>query len=164
MFNFYEFYPTHDENRMKNEGEVELARKNFLAMFAEQTKSPNHVLYQLLKQRFSWMNDYIRPEDKNIIEIGCGAGLSKFFIKSDKLKLTDVLPSPWVDRHEDALNLSVEDGTLDIVIASHMLHHLASPADFLNKLAQKLRGGWKAYCAGYKYRFIDEASTLYHAA
>ena len=29
------------------------------------------------------MNDYIRPEDKNIIEVGCGAGLSKFFINND---------------------------------------------------------------------------------
>lgn len=40
------YFPTHDENRMKNEGNVEFARKYFL-------RGKNRVLHHLIKQRFS---------------------------------------------------------------------------------------------------------------
>ena len=87
------------------------------------------------------MNDYIRHDDKNIIEVGCGAGLSQFFINTDKLVLTDILDNSWVDRKEDALHLSYPDNSLDIVIASEMIHHLASPYAFFTDMAMKLKPG-----------------------
>ena len=55
------YYPKHEENRMKNEGDVLTARKSFIKMFTEQnrTEHQNHVLYELLRSRFNWMNGYI---------------------------------------------------------------------------------------------------------
>ena len=43
------------------------------------------------------------------IEIGCGAGFSKFFLENKDLILTDVLDNEWVDEHVDALNLPYAD-------------------------------------------------------
>lgn len=137
------YYPKHEENRMKNEGDVLTARKSFIKMFTEQnrTEHQNYVLYELLRSRFDWMNGYIYPDDENIIEVGCGAGLSKFFITNPRLVLTDVLDNSWVDRYEDAMNLSCADNSLDVVIASEMIHHLASPYAFFKQLEGKLKPG-----------------------
>lgn len=52
-----------------------------------------------------------------------------------------MLDNTWVDRHEDALNLSYGDNSLDVVIASHMIHHLASPYRFFCHLQSKLKSG-----------------------
>ena len=62
------YYPRHDENRMKHEGDVEAAREYFMT-------GKNRILYRLIEQRFSWMNRFIKRDDKTIVELGCGAGL-----------------------------------------------------------------------------------------
>ena len=55
-----EFFPkSHNENRMKNEGNVVLARENFMKRL--NTEDRNNVLYRLLEQRYSWMNEYLKP-------------------------------------------------------------------------------------------------------
>lgn len=142
-----EFFPkSHNENRMKNEGNVVLARENFVKRL--NTEDRNNVLYRLLEQRYSWMNEYLKPSISSkggvkCIEIGCGAGFSKFFLENKDLILTDVLDNEWVDEHVDALNLPYADDSLDIVIASHMIHHLASPYDFFMKLSKKIKPGGK---------------------
>ncbi len=128
------YFPSHDENRMKNEGNVEAARKYFL-------EGKNRVLYNLIKQRFSWMNDYIKSTDEVVIELGCGAGLSKEFIKSEKLILTDVAEHEWVDKYMDALNLTYPDNSIDVIICSHMIHHISNPASFLDSVSKKLKVG-----------------------
>ena len=43
-------------------------------------KEKNKNLFYLLKNRFSWMNNFINDED-NIIELGCGPAFVKEFIK-----------------------------------------------------------------------------------
>ena len=77
------YFPKHEENRMKNEGDVNAARKYFMT-------GKNRILYRLIEQRVSWMNEYIKDSDKIIIELGCGAGLSKQFIHNKNLILTDI--------------------------------------------------------------------------
>ena len=128
------FFPKHNQNRKKNEGNVEAARAYFMT-------GKNRVLYHLVKQRYSWMNKYIKKSDKNIIELGCGAGLSKEFIHNENLKLTDVIDNDWVDMYMDALNMDCPDESLDVVICSHMIHHIANPASFLDKISDKLKCG-----------------------
>ena len=128
------YFPTHTQNRMKNEGNVKAARESFL-------HTKNKVLYQLIKQRFSWMNDYIPENAENVIELGCGAGLSKQFITNRNLLLTDVLDNEWVDKYEDALNIDYPDGSLDVIVCSHMIHHIANPAQFFDKTENKLKRG-----------------------
>lgn len=128
------YFPRHDENRMKNEGNVKDARKYFYS-------GKNRILYRLLEQRFSWMNRYIKDTDENVIELGSGAGFSREFIRNKNLKLTDVLDNEWIDMHVDAMNLEFEDDSLDVVICSEMIHHLANPASFLENVARKVKPG-----------------------
>ena len=128
------YFPKHKENRMKNEGNIEGARKAFLT-------GENRVLYHLIRQRFSWMNKYIKKNDKVIIELGCGAGLSRQFIKNPKLLLTDITEYEWVDKYMDAMNIDYSDESIDVVICSHMIHHISNPAVFLDNVTKKLKPG-----------------------
>ena len=67
----HEFKPEHSSNKMKNEGDVFLARKTFL-------NEKNNNLEFLLYKRFNWMNHYIKKGSK-VIYLGSGAGLIEFF-------------------------------------------------------------------------------------
>ena len=133
MFEFLnKSYPSHQENRMENEGNIELARKNFL-----QQRSNN--LEFLLKKRYSWMNDYLL--DKELIyELGSGPGFSRFYL-SKKIILTDIQENEWIDEKQDALNLNIPDNTVDVFICSHMIHHLAFPISFFRDVHSKLKDG-----------------------
>lgn len=128
------YFPKHEKNRMRNEGDVVSAREYFLT-------GKNRILYHLLRQRFSWMNNYIRTTDQTVLELGCGAGLSKQFIKSKKLILTDVAKHEWVDQYVDALNIDYSDESIDVIVCSHMIHHLSNPASFLDHVYPKLKPG-----------------------
>ena len=61
-----------EENKMKSIGNVETAIKLF-----KESKSKN--LKFLLKKRFDWMNEFIKPNDFGV-ELGSGPGFSKEFI------------------------------------------------------------------------------------
>ena len=68
-----------NQNRMKVVGDVWDARRLF-----KEHKSKN--LRFLLEKRFSWMNNFIKPDDFGI-ELGTGPGLSKEFINCKNLKM-----------------------------------------------------------------------------
>ena len=70
---------SHDENRMKSEGNVESSINKF---------KKNKNLQALLKERFSWMNDYIKSSDEGL-EVGAAAGFSKYFIDCKNFKISD---------------------------------------------------------------------------
>ncbi len=129
------YFPKHDENRMENEGNVTAAREAFLI------NNKNKILHRLVQERYVWMNQYIGESDKRIVELGCGAGLSKLFLETDKLILTDVEKHEWVDEIVDALNIQYPDYSVDVFICSHMIHHLANPALFFEALSRKLSVG-----------------------
>ena len=78
MFFPNKIYFHHSQNRMGNEGNIIASRKYFFSK-----KSRN--LYHLLKNRFSWMNNFIK-EDDNIIELGSGPALVKEFINNKNFK------------------------------------------------------------------------------
>lgn len=125
------FSPKSSENRMQNVGNVKLARDFFL------TKRPSNLNF-LLEKRYNWMNKFIRP-DAHGIEVGCGAGFSKLFIKRQNFLLTDISNYEWVDKYVDALAMPIEDSSLDFIISSNMIHHLAQPAIFLNECSRVLK-------------------------
>lgn len=127
------FFPNHEENKMKSEGDVASARDSFLK------NKPTNLAF-LLESRFTWMNKYL--ENLPVVyELGCGAGFSKQFIKNKNFKLTDVTKRPWVDLQVDALNLPFEKESVNALVCSHMIHHLASPKRFLNKAHEVLKPG-----------------------
>lgn len=111
------------------------AREDFL-----QNKQPN--LHFLLEKRYAWMNKFIKNSDKGI-EVGCGTGLSKLFIDSKDFILTDIELHPWVEKIVDALNMPFVDSSLDYIISSNMIHHLAQPHIFLNECSRVLKNGGK---------------------
>jgi SAM-dependent methyltransferase len=125
------YLPSHEKNLMRHEGDVELARRNFLQ------NRPSNLAY-LLTTRFSWMEPYSNGA-KEIVEIGSGHGLIKEFLKNPNLKLSDVVKRPWTDLEVDALQTPFADGSVDVLIASHMIHHLAQPSRFFGEMARILR-------------------------
>lgn len=127
------YFVAHQENRMKNEGDLALARNSFI------NNKPNN-LDVLLYQRYHWMNEYLQNASK-VYELGCGAGFSKIYLKNPNLKLTDVSGHEWVDQYVDALNLPFVENSVDALICSHMIHHLAHPKRFFQQAKKTLKVG-----------------------
>jgi SAM-dependent methyltransferase len=128
------YKPAHSENRMRNEGDVVSARLDFA-----QRKSGN--LRELLRSRYEWMNEFIEPESYGL-DVGCGAGFSREFIRCRKLWLTDFTQDDHLDiKGVDALNLPIANASLDFVVASNMIHHVPRPVGFLAEAHRVLRPG-----------------------
>lgn len=127
------FFPSHQENRMKSEGDVQLAREIFFKT------RPNNLNF-LLQQRFLWMNEYLNGLDK-VIEIGSGPAFSKEFIQNSNFKTSDVVKREWVDLEVDAFNMPFQKESLDALVCSHMIHHLAYPKIFFKKAHEVLKPG-----------------------
>ncbi|MEO8454627.1 MAG: class I SAM-dependent methyltransferase [Sphingomicrobium sp.] len=127
------YIPDHDANRMASEGDVAGARQAFMA-------SRFNNLDVLLEQRFGWMRDYLRTDDV-VVEFGCGAGFSRLYLDHPRLILTDVLENEWVDQHADAMNPPFGPASVDVIICSHMIHHMAQPVKFFANVRPVLRPG-----------------------
>ena len=116
---------------MRDVGDLKKNREYYL-----RTHFPN--LKFLFEKRFNWMNEYICDTDE-VLEVGCGIGTTKMFVNKGNITLSDVENNPWVDRQEDALNLSYGDGCLDIIIANNTIHHLAHPLKFFQEAERVLK-------------------------
>jgi SAM-dependent methyltransferase len=127
---------SHQENRMKFEGDTLRARKNF---YSNASKN----LYFLLENRFTWMNRFIQKNDIGI-EVGAGTGVSKEFIQSNFFKITDYANNEWLDlKMVDALNTEIESESLDFIISSNMIHHVPYPIMFFEEMNRILKPGGK---------------------
>ena len=112
-----------EQNKMQDMGNVEIARK-----LLKERKSAN--LRFLLKKRFDWMNNFIKPDDLGV-ELGSGPGFSKEFIKNKNLKISDLSDHDHLDyKNIDAQDTKFEAQTFDFVIASNMIHHIPYPIKF----------------------------------
>ena len=126
------FQPDHTLNRMKKTGDLVHARNTFI-------NNPPHNLQFLLKNRFTWMNNFIQENDEGL-EVGCGLGASSFFIKSKSLLLTDFNKMEWLDvKDVDALHTPFQDKTFNFVIACNMIHHLPYPLKFFREMHRILK-------------------------
>lgn len=117
----------------------------------------NLILYHLVKSHYDWMNEYIYPTDRTIIEIGAGMGVAKEggFITNPNLQITDVEKWPWIDRYLDALNMDMPDDSVDVFILHAALHHFASPYKFLKDATKKLKSGGRIL-------FLESYSSFGH--
>ena len=143
ILNKIQFPP--EKNRMKSVASTETAIKIF-----NSKKSKN--LKFLLEERFSWMNRYI-DKDEIGLEVGSGAGFSKFYIKSQNLKLSDLSDDQHLDfKNIDAQSTGFEDSSFDYVIASNMIHHIPYPIKFFREMNRILKKNGKliifeSYCS-----------------
>lgn len=129
------FIPDATQNKMSQVDDVAASRADFIA------NRPGNLNY-LLEKRYSWMNDFIGDTDKGV-EVGAGNGVSKLFIHKGTYELTDFADFDWLDRKVDALNMPYESGSLDFIISSNMIHHLAHPYQFLDECYRVLKPGGK---------------------
>lgn len=128
------YKPQHENNVMRSEGDVVAARNNYF-------KSKTNNLRFLIKHRFNWMNDFIKDEDEGI-EVGCGAGFSREYIKAKSYLLTDFADHEWIDMpNVDALNVPFRDCSLNFVVSSNMIHHVPYPLNFFDEMYRVLRPG-----------------------
>lgn len=96
----------------------------------------------LLAGRVEWMNQFLSPDRDEGIEVGCGFGFSKDFIRAKRFLLTDIRAHPWVDMAPvDALATPFANHSLDFVVANNMLHHLARPLEFFEEMHRILKPG-----------------------
>ncbi len=124
----------HSENRMKHEGDVARAREYFYSTSANNLK-------RLIKNRFEWMNDYI-GQDAVGVEVGCGTGVSKDYIKAKEYLVSDFADHAWLDlKNVDALNTGFENSSFDFVVSSNMVHHVPYPVRFFEEMSRILKPG-----------------------
>lgn len=136
MLNFLqEYFPaSHRDNLMWCEGDVVEARRRYI-------ERPLSNLTFLLRKRMSWMNDFIPSDARLAVEIGCGMGVTRDFVKAPALMLTDYSDHPWVEKKVDALNMPFADGGVDVLIANNVIHHLAYPSKFFREAQRVLKPG-----------------------
>jgi len=115
---------------MESEGSVALARQDFV------DRRFRNLDY-LLRSRYEWMNRYLEPENV-IIEVGAGAGFSPLYL-SQKSVLTDAANNPWIDKFIDATKMDIESESVDVLIASHNIHHFYSPHKFFKECERVLK-------------------------
>lgn len=119
---------------MRHEGDVRRARRYFFESAPENLKS-------LLRGRYDWMNKFIGVEDRGL-EIGCGTGLSREFIRSRHYALSDFADYEWLDHQGvDALATPFADASYDFVVCSNMIHHVAHPMRLFDEMERILKPG-----------------------
>lgn len=124
------YFPKHEDNLMGSEGAVALARQTFIE------KRFRNLDY-LLRFRYEWMNRYLVPGSV-IIELGAGAGFSPIYL-TQKPVITDAAHNPWVEKYVDATNMDIESNSVDVIIASHNIHHFYSPYKFFKECERVLK-------------------------
>lgn len=102
-------------------------------------RRPSNLAF-LLRKRYEWMSRFITDDQKGI-EIGCGGGFSKLYVRSLNFILTDYFKNPWVEQVVDALATPFKDSSLDYIVISNTIHHLATPSLFFKECARVLKPG-----------------------
>jgi SAM-dependent methyltransferase len=71
------------------------------------------------------------------VELGSGIGQLRDFA-GDRVTLTDIEPTPWVDAQVDALDLPYSAGSVANIVMLDVFHHLADPGRFLDEATRVL--------------------------
>jgi SAM-dependent methyltransferase len=133
---FFEKFIVKNHKKIFRTGDTNYSRNYFY-------ERKNKNLFELLKNRYLWMNDYIVDNDQGI-EVGCGTGISKEFIKNKNFQLTDYCENNWLDvKNVNALDTKFPDSSFDFVISSNMIHHISSPIKFLEEMSRILKPNGK---------------------
>lgn len=130
------FVPKDGSSRMSHSGDIENARETYV-------NRENNNLNWLLRSRFIWMNEFIKPDDIGI-ELGSGIAASKDFVRAKNFLVSDFLDSNWLDvKNIDALQTGFTSNSFDFVVVSNTIHHLAFPKIFFQEASRILKPGGK---------------------
>ena len=124
----------HEDNRLKSEGDI-------VGSVNKAFKNKNVDF--LLKKRFSFISKHLNEYDK-ILEIGCGAGHSKHYIKNKNLKISDITNYDFLDfKNIDCLNTPFQDESFDCVFSLSLIHHISNPIKLFNEVGRILKKNGK---------------------
>ena len=100
-------------------------------------KSKN--LDYLLRERFSWMNNFIMENDLGL-EVGSGVGYAKNYIKNKNFKTSDISSDEHLDfKNIDAQKTNFSNDHFNYIIASNMVHHVPYPMKFFKEMHRILK-------------------------
>ena len=106
----------------------------------EQAWKERRLLRVIYVEWYRWLADRLSQVPGESIELGSGIGKLRA-VTGDKVVLTDVELTPWVDAKVDALHLPYQDGSLANIVMLDVFHHLADPARFLDEATRTLASG-----------------------
>jgi SAM-dependent methyltransferase len=98
------------------------------------------LLRRLYLEWYRALEERLSPISGTSIELGSGIGKLRL-VTGDRVVLTDVERTRWVDAQVDALSLPYEDGSLANIVLVDVFHHLAEPARFLDEATRALAPG-----------------------
>jgi SAM-dependent methyltransferase len=119
---------------------------------------------------FAWLDDRL-PRDGDVLEVGAGTGLLWIRVarRERSLALTDLSPAMCARLRTipgarvlrcDATRLPLRDGSVDTVIANHMLYHIDDPGVALREFARVLRPGGRLATATNGRSHLAELMAL----
>lgn len=137
------FFSDSAQHRLRHAGNLVASREAF-------DRSRFNNLDYLLRARYRWMQQWIKPGD-TVVEIGAGAGFSRSYL-TGKVILTDVVANRWLDVAMDGGAMALRDESVDVLIISNALHHFSSPYAFVREAERVLKDGGlilinDAYCS-----------------
>lgn len=102
----------------------------------------------LLRRIYRDLHQRLLPglaEAKAGMTLECGSGLGAIKETIPWCVTTDLEPTPWADRVENAYRLSCPDAGLDNLILFDVFHHLQYPAAFIAEARRALRPGGRLH-------------------
>ena len=131
-------------------------QREYWGRSAEGRRSPDHpVVRAVFDPRARYLASLLQtPSSAAALDVGCGNGFLSFALRGQGLRVVGCdasLPmlegAPTIRVGSDALHLPFPDGSFDLVVESHLLHHVAEPdrAAVLGEMARVSRGPVVAY-------------------
>lgn len=117
---------------------------------------------------YSWLYSLMSSRmdlEGNYLEVGAGAGISRYFLSNFNVLRTDFLPwqSGEVLGGVDAQNLDFLDGEFSGVLGMDMIHHVSKPAKLLDEtLRVTKKGGELIFIEPYVSLLSYPVYKLFH--
>jgi SAM-dependent methyltransferase len=126
---------------------------DLLAVLREQEEAwkQRPLVQRLYHEWYTAMVERLASVPGRSIELGSGIGRLRE-VAGERVVLTDVEATPWVDDQVDALALPYADTSLANIVMLDVFHHLAEPTRFLDEADRTLAPGGRAimiepYCS-----------------
>jgi SAM-dependent methyltransferase len=124
------------------------------------------LLRQIYAEWYGAILDRLSPVPGRSVELGSGIGKLRDYA-GDRVELTDIEKTRWIDDEVNAMALPYEDGSVANLVMLDVFHHLPDPARFLDEAARTLAPGGRVvmiepYCSPLStpfYKYLHHERT-----